>query len=115
MNFALALAANRMNGVTVQWTDQPAQHNATLQSVSAPNEPNAQALQTPINADSDEARLESVLVSGGISDTTRTAVLDQFAQQNTANMNPRRAATAAERQHQLLAGLLLGSPEFQRR
>jgi hypothetical protein len=77
----------------------------------------------------EEQRLESFLVDGGVSTSTRAAVLDQFNQQtqtqNTTNsatltttakpMNPTQAAAALERQDQLLAGLLLGSPEFQRR
>jgi hypothetical protein len=55
-------------------------------------------------------------------------VLDQFQAQSAQNQgngtaipaavkpnNPAKAAAALERQDQLLAGLLLGSPEFQRR
>ena len=78
----------------------------------------------------EESRLESFLVSGGVSDSTRTAVLQQFEQQSNQNQNGAaampvaamdrqkfraRAVTDAERQDQVLAGLLLGSPEFQRR
>jgi hypothetical protein len=65
-----------------------------------------------------------------VSDSTRAAVLQQFEQQKNqvqsgavavplAAMERQkyraRAATEAEKQDQLLAGLLLGSPEFQRR
>jgi hypothetical protein len=78
--------------------------------------------------DVEEHRLESILVAGGLSDTTRSAVLQQLAAKvspSTATsspapspakpMNPKQAASALEKQDQLLAGLLLGSPEFQRR
>jgi hypothetical protein len=63
-----------------------------------------------------------------VSPSTRSAVLQQFQQQNaqqpatdqqvSAQVRPMarfRAVTPLERQDQLLAGLLLGSPEFQRR
>jgi uncharacterized protein (DUF1800 family) len=109
MNFALRLAANKLPGVTVAWSDQAA---------SGP-------ITTP---ESEEQRLEPVLVAGGISDSTRAAVLDQFQQQSaqgaaqakpipaaTKPGNQAQAAAALDRQDQLLAGLLLGSPEFQRR
>ena len=92
-------------------------------------------LPTP---EAEEQRLESLLVDGGVSPTTRAAVLDQFNAQSQANpqtqpqtalnqaqakpipaaakpMNATQAAAALEKQDQLLAGLLLGSPEFQRR
>ncbi len=110
MNFALALAANRLPGITVEWTSQ------SLEATEAPG------------AESEEARLASSLVTGGVSPSTRSAVLQQFQQQNaqqpatdqqvSAQVRPMarfRAVTPLERQDQLLAGLLLGSPEFQRR
>lgn len=109
MNFALSLAANRLNGVSTTWATTAA----------------GTAMPSP---ESEEARLESLLITGGVSQTTRAAVLEQFEQQSKAssasalpvNMKeyqPRRAQvfTPLERQDQLLAGLLLGSPEFQRR
>jgi hypothetical protein len=81
-----------------------------------------------VSAESEESRLESLLVAGGISDSTRSAVLQQFQQQSAqpqqgastqqiAAQRPalRAQASALERQDQVLAGLLLGSPEFQRR
>jgi uncharacterized protein (DUF1800 family) len=114
MNFALRLAANRLGGVTAIWT--------TPQSSNTPAEPQ-QVIAATIRptAEQEEARLESRLIAGGVSDATRSAVLQQFEQQNTVplpvNVNRRRppAATSTEKQDQLLAGLLLGSPEFQRR
>ncbi len=132
MNFALSLASNRLNGITTKWTSQD-DSAATPTTAPAP--------------ESEESRLESELVAGGVSDTTREAVLKQFAAQSVAaqarpereqnRMNdkmrssgksvvavptvfrpqPNRlpAPPPAEKQDQLLAGLLLGSPEFQRR
>jgi uncharacterized protein (DUF1800 family) len=109
MNFALRLAANKLPGIAVTWPNQAA---------SSP-------IATP---ESEEQRLESVLVAGGVSNSTRAAVLDQFQQQSaqpSAQATPIPAAAkpgnqvqtaaALDRQDQLLAGLLLGSPEFQRR
>jgi len=112
MNFALSLAANRLPGITVAWTP------ATEMSAPAQQE-----IATP---ESEEARLEPLLVAGGVSIATRSAALEQFkvqSAQNSAAATPvaaRRANRAPavdqnEREDQLLAGLLLGSPEFQRR
>jgi hypothetical protein len=87
--------------------------------------------------EAEEQRLEASLVAGGLSDSTRAALLDQFSVQmqvqgvqtsqsknqqpakplpaaNKPN-NPAQAAALLDKQDQLLAGLLLGSPEFQRR
>jgi uncharacterized protein (DUF1800 family) len=121
MNFALSLAANRLPGITVTWDATPeANSNPAISTVS---------IATPY-PQSEELRLESLLLSGGVSDSTRTAVLQQFAQQSMKDLNnaislPLAAAprskfraqedSALEKQDQLLAGLLLGSPEFQRR
>jgi uncharacterized protein (DUF1800 family) len=128
MNFALSLAANRLPGITVEWA--PDMDMSTLDS----DAPSQQVIPTP---ESEEARLEPILVAGGVSDATRTAALEQFKAQSAQNLlaqNPpiaapvaarrygpgakgRRAAPADayEREDQLLAGLLMGSPEFQRR
>jgi uncharacterized protein (DUF1800 family) len=99
MNFALSLAANRLPGIKTAWS--------TPASETTP--------------ESEEARLETMLVGGGVSETTRSAALEQFEQQKSqaagamsVAMNAARRVPA-ERQNQLLAGLLLGSPEFQRR
>jgi len=128
MNFALSLAANRLPGITVEWA--PEMDMSTLDS----NAPSQQTIPTP---ESEESRLEPILVAGGVSDATRTAALEQFKVQSAQNppaQNPpiaapiaaRRPAPGAkgrqaapadafEREDQLLAGLLMGSPEFQRR
>jgi len=115
MNFALSFAANRFPGIANTW--------------SSPNS-NSQAGLTSSDPPAEELRLEQMLVQGGVSDTTRAAVLQQFDQQNKQRANgtqpeplaiaaqPRFRAhppTDSERKDQILAGLLLGSPEFQRR
>jgi uncharacterized protein (DUF1800 family) len=116
MNFALSLAANRLPGITSNWSPASSYEGATS------------------NPETEEARLEARLVEGGVSVSTRSAVLEQFQlqaanQQSTPALNrtqptqvsagvrlPNHARPApVERQDQLLAGLLLGSPEFQRR
>jgi uncharacterized protein (DUF1800 family) len=137
MNFALTLAANRLPGITIAWTPQEGPLIARVDSGSAPGL-NAQNLAagyvpSPVpTPEAEEQRLESWLVDGGVSATTRAAVLDQFQAQTQAQnaqspsgftalpvqakpVNPTQAAKALEKQDQLLAGLLLGSPEFQRR
>jgi uncharacterized protein (DUF1800 family) len=123
MNFALSLAANRLPGITVEWA--PELDMSTLVS----DAPSQQVIPT---SESEEARLEPMLVAGGVSDATRTAALEQFKAQSAQNpplaapvaakrpapgAKGRQAAPADayEREDQLLAGLLMGSPEFQRR
>ena len=123
MNFALNLAASRLPGITVAW------------SQAIDNMSGAPA------ADREESRLETVVLPGGVSDTTRSAALQQFQAQTAQELqNPSRPVRAnqplgqpqavtinrplakaaqgpspLERQDQMLAGLLIGSPEFQRR
>jgi len=120
MNFALSLAANKFQGVGIAWTPQ-----ANVQT------PVGAVVTAPVpTAEAEEQRLETLLVAGGVSASTRTAVLEQFQAQSGTTptitngssmpaaakaMNPAQAAKALEKQDQLLAGLLLGSPEFQRR
>jgi len=111
MNFALNLAAGRLPGITMGWSPFPGQ-NAQTGEVS--NDPSPEA---------EETRLESLLIPGGVSDTTRAAALQQFAAQSAQNaatpvsapMRPNRTPNFLEREDQVLAGLLIGSPEFQRR
>jgi uncharacterized protein (DUF1800 family) len=123
MNFALSLAANRLPGITVEWAPDL---DMSAMDTDAPSQ---QVVPTP---ESEEARLEPILVAGGVSDATRTAALEQFKAQSAQNSpmaapvaekrsapgaKGRRSAPADayEREDQLLAGLLMGSPEFQRR
>lgn len=121
MNFALSLAANRLPGISIAWDPTETVSNDTTTVEANPAAPDPQT---------EEARLESVLLAGGVSDSTRAAVLQQFEQQKEQNINASvtmpvigadrqkfraRAVSDSERQDQLLAGLLIGSPEFQRR
>jgi len=111
MNFALNLAAGRLPGITMGWSPFPGQNAQTGEASSDPS------------PEAEETRLESLLIPGGVSDTTRTAALQQFAAQSSQNaatpvsapMRPNRAPNFLEREDQVLAGLLIGSPEFQRR
>jgi len=121
MNFALAVAANRLPGITITWDPTQAADNDNSMLERSPFAPDPQA---------EESRLELALLASGVSDTTRTAVLQQFEQQKdqarsvmpatamATSEGPRfraRAVSDREKQDELLAGLLLGSPEFQRR
>jgi hypothetical protein len=138
MNFALTLAANKYPGITVTWAPQPDSLVTKIDDGVAPRNSvqslaPASALGPLPTPEAEEQRLEALLVDGGVSPTTRAAVLDQFNAQSQAQnaqsappqgkpapaaakpMNPAQAAAALEKQDQLLAGLLLGSPEFQRR
>ncbi|MGA7245487.1 MAG: DUF1800 domain-containing protein [Terracidiphilus sp.] len=121
MNFALSLAANRLQGISIAWDPTETVNNDTAMIEASPTAPDPQV---------EESRLEALLITGGLSDSTRAAVLQQFEQQRNQNQNGAaalpiatterqkyraRAVTEAERQDQVLAGLLFGSPEFQRR
>jgi hypothetical protein len=75
MNFALSLAANKLPGITVEWA--PEMDMSTLDS----DAPAQQVIPTP---ESEEARLEPMLLPGGVSDATRTAALKQFKAQSAA-------------------------------
>jgi uncharacterized protein (DUF1800 family) len=90
MNFAMALAAGRLRGVQVD--------AAQLAGDSgSPFDP-AQALST----------MEAKLLSNEVSKQTHDSIVAQVqGQNNTAKSRPPDAST--------IAGLLLGSPEFQRR
>jgi uncharacterized protein (DUF1800 family) len=109
MNFALSLATNHYPGIKTDW---PVDNSH------------------PITPDLSEQLLEARLIPTGISTQTRTAVLTQAQSQTpapnpptgpislpvaTKQPNPAVQAAALDRQNAQLAGLLLGSPEFQRR
>jgi uncharacterized protein (DUF1800 family) len=119
MNFALSLAGNKLQGVQVSWA--PATTDGS--DAAAPN------------PEFEEAWLEPLLVPGGVSVATRSAALQQFQTQMAeaassaasapANATAKPVAAKAnkvgngvsktELEDEVLAGLLLGSPEFQRR
>jgi uncharacterized protein (DUF1800 family) len=137
MNFALNLAANKLPGITIALTPPTNSlvtkvDDGSTQRNIVPSQAVSYVLGPAPTPEAEEPRLESLLVDGGVSSSTRAAVLDQFqAQIQTSTapnqaigtplpapakpMNPTQAAKVLEKQDQLLAGLLLGSPEFQRR
>jgi uncharacterized protein (DUF1800 family) len=115
MNFALSLATNHFPGIKAEWAPGHPEESGPNQS---------------------EQLLEARLIPAGVSEKTRAAVIDQATGQasgqptdtkagvqgNLGNMpiaaralSPSARQTAIERQNAQLAGLLLGSPEFQRR
>jgi uncharacterized protein (DUF1800 family) len=145
MNFALTLAANKLPGITYTWSapagSSTIQINDAGGTASITHNPAESTSPSSLPAPAvpapavEEQRLESLLVAGGVSESTRTAVLEQFETQSAQTsdpaknagppkpvlaaaakpISPSQAASALEKQDQLLAGLLLGSPEFQRR
>jgi uncharacterized protein (DUF1800 family) len=95
MNFGLALAAGKLPGV--QWDP-----SSTMSSNQMPNDPSG-AL----------ANFENVLLEGDVSKQTHTTILNQLNDPQAAARNNVPAAQGTNLR--LIAGLLLGSPEFQRR
>jgi uncharacterized protein (DUF1800 family) len=136
MNFSLVLCADRIPGVETDWTRLLGQGTEAVEQV---------ALAGGISGDGvdsasamKEKKLEMLLLGLPVSDQTKTTVLQQFqsqaAQQEAlknfsirangaepmaAVLNPtaqeRKVRPPQDRQAAMMAGLLLGSPEFQRR
>jgi uncharacterized protein (DUF1800 family) len=98
MNFSLALAGNRLSkGVTADWLSQ-------LGAVS-------------LVPDLEERQIENLLMHGQLSDKTRALILQQLQSPGSATpvaMGPQ-THQSADREAALTAGLLFGSPDFQRR
>ena len=95
MNFSLALAAGRFPGI--QWNPF-----TTLDENQLSNDPTG-AL----------ARFENILLDGDVSKQTHTTILNQLNDPQAAQRN--NVPVAQGTNSRLIAGLLLGSPEFQRR
>jgi uncharacterized protein (DUF1800 family) len=106
MNLSLALAGNRLsNGVTVDWLGQ-------LGAASL-----VPALE--------ERQIENLLMHGQASEKTRTLILQQLGSVNPPQdakavavgqpVAPTQTHQAADHEAALIAGLLFGSPDFQRR
>jgi uncharacterized protein (DUF1800 family) len=106
MNFSLALAGNRLSkGVTADWLSQ-------LGAVS-------------LVPDLEERQIENLLMHGQVSEKTRTLILQQLQTTSATPSQPKGSATpvaiapqthkTADREAALTAGLLFGSPDFQRR
>ncbi len=132
MNFALILAAGRLPGVQVDWTGLPGLKPAVVAAsykAKAPADPTL----------TKEKRLEMVLLGAPVSDKTRATVIGQSNDQNVADQAqtqfdvgsgggkgnkymPKAVRGAGQTmaapddpEAAVMAGLLLGSPEFQRR
>ena len=129
MNFALVLSGDRIAGVQTDWT----------QMLAAPA--GSEGTAVPAGDDSERAaavkeeRLERALLGQPVSERTRATVLAQFGNQTNqvqaekrflAGADGREVAAAVfpgktltrppvDREAAGMAGLLLGSPEFQRR
>jgi hypothetical protein len=130
MNFALNLSANRVPGVATDWASlldrqqggvQPAGYAAGADSMAADK----------------ERSLEAMLLGQPASEQTRSTVLQQFENQaiqqqaekkfsiraneiepmaRVLEVMPKQPVKApVDREAATMAGLLLGSPEFQRR
>jgi uncharacterized protein (DUF1800 family) len=103
MNFSLVLAGNRLGkGVTVDWLGQ-------LGAAS-------------VLPDLEERQIENLIMHGQVSEKTRALILQQLATAPVAKpvaigqpATEQQAHQAADRQASLTAGLLFGSPDFQRR
>jgi uncharacterized protein (DUF1800 family) len=122
MNFAVSLSNDRIVGVETDW--------ARLLGGSG-------ALAAGGSAAEKERKLEAVLLGQAVSDRTRETVLAQFQDQTTQQQaeksfgiraneqepmaqvlnvsSPKRVRPPFDREAAGIAGLLLGSPEFQRR
>jgi uncharacterized protein (DUF1800 family) len=131
MNFALGLSNNRLQGVRTDWTRMLGLEGSVVQASIVEGDDDAVAIAK-------ELRLEAVLMGHSVSEKTRASVLDQLqstaAQQEAektfgirsrevepmaailnAGGPPGPAGPPLDRQAAMIAGLLLGSPEFQHR
>lgn len=125
MNFALVLADNRLPGTRIAWPAESAA--ASLKPVGGTGGDGVQAAaDSDAQAAAEERQLERALVGGAVSERTRATILAQsrnaaLPEQARQQMFPGTAQTAREdaagvtRASATMAGLLLGSPEFQRR
>jgi uncharacterized protein (DUF1800 family) len=122
MNFAVSLSNDRVVGVETDW--------ARLLRESG-------SLSGGVSAAEKERKVEAVLLGQAVSDRTRETVLAQFQDQTTQQQaeknfgiraneqepmaqvlnisSPKRVRPPIDREAAGIAGLLLGSPEFQRR
>jgi hypothetical protein len=129
MNFALGLSSDRIPGVQTDWTRLLGQAGAGVEPV---------ALAQGDVAAAKEAKLEMLLLGQAVSERTRATVLQQFQNQGMQQQAERDFSIRAndfepmaqvlnpaalrptgrpplDREAAMMAGLLLGSPEFQRR
>jgi len=132
MNFALGLSSDRIPGVQTDWTRLLGETKAGMEPVTLSSGTASEASAAK------EAKLEMALLGLAVSDRTRATVLQQFHDQaiqqqaakdfsikpnefepmaqvlNPAMVRPQNRLPL-DREAAMMAGLLLGSPEFQRR
>jgi uncharacterized protein (DUF1800 family) len=129
MNFALGLSSDRIPGVQTDWTRLLGQTRAGAEPL---------VLMQADAAAAKEAKLEMLLLGQVVSERTRSTVLQQFQNQGMQQqaerdfsirpndfepmaqvLNPaalrQPGRPPLDREAAMMAGLLLGSPEFQRR
>jgi uncharacterized protein (DUF1800 family) len=95
MNFSLALAANHLSkGVAADWLGQLG--------------------AAPLTPEDQERQMENLLLHGQVSEQTRNLILQQLST-GPAAKPVAMGQPPTDRQAALTAGLLFGSPEFQRR
>jgi uncharacterized protein (DUF1800 family) len=112
MNFALGLAAGKIRGVKVDAVSlaAPAGSNATRANASLETSPEKDAPADPQQA---LTNLENSLLSGDVSRQTHDTISKQLEDPNISQRrldDPKRPPNVAA-----ITGLILGSPEFQRR
>jgi uncharacterized protein (DUF1800 family) len=137
MNFALVLSADKLPGVRTDWTKLLGQPSVSGRSVAMESGDGSVDPETVAK----EKRLEQVLLGQPLSEKTRSAVLSQ-SNDDTAALQAvkefqgggggggkgdygfnalaamvagQKPAAPDDRQAAIMAGLILGSPEFQRR
>jgi uncharacterized protein (DUF1800 family) len=126
MNFAVSLASNRFVGVGVTWsqeaddtTPSAEQEEARLEPILLPGGASAStrsaALQQFQQQVADNATDASPARSMRANQNVGRPFARAAASSTLERASPRDQASPGERQDQLLAGLLIGSPEFQRR
>ena len=129
MNFAVGLSSDRIPGVETDWSRLLGQPGAGIEPA---------ALASGDATAAKEAKLEMLLLGQPVSDRTRSTVLQQFQNQGMQQQAERDFSIRAndfepmaqvlnpaalrqqnrpplDREAAMMAGLLLGSPEFQRR
>jgi hypothetical protein len=97
MNFALGLASGKLRGININ-------KDAILKDAPPPTD-----------ADSEVAVVANALLAGDISQQTRDTIRKQL---DDSALNPRSIQDSERRRDSelgIIAGLVLGSPEFQRR
>jgi uncharacterized protein (DUF1800 family) len=132
MNFAIGLSSDRIPGVQTDWTRLLGQTGTGREQVALTTDGSRDA------AAAKEAKLELLLLGQAVSDRTRSTVLKQFQDQGMQQqaeksfsirpndfepmaqvLNPamlrQQNRPPLDREAAMMAGLLLGSPEFQRR